>query len=339
MKKRIVIKLGTSSITQSDGSLDVGLLESIAANITELREMYDVLLVSSGAVATGKRFLRNYTESIPDKKAAAAIGNPILINTYSDLFKKHKYTVAQCLCERHTFSDRATFLQLKETVKTLWKSGVLPICNENDVVSSLELRFSDNDELATQMAIAFDVELLLIGTSVDGLLDEENKTIREVKDVSEVLHYAKKEKSTDGLGGMTSKLTFAKLATNLGIETIIFNAKKPGNINKALRKETGTRFFPKESNLTARQKWLASGSLVTGRLMIDEETEKALVNQKTLWSVGVKEVSRAFKAGEVFEIVNEKEEIIALAKAKIDSQGIVSVDSVEVAEAGEWVIL
>ncbi|TDL99786.1 MAG: glutamate 5-kinase [Flavobacteriaceae bacterium] len=318
-KKKLVLKLGTSAISKG-GELNLEILEDIAAAVASLSKNFHVLMVSSGAVGTGKNFLKDYQGTIKEKKAAAAIGNPILINKYSQLFQKHHLVVAQCLCERRHFSERSTFLQLQKTVNILWESGVIPICNENDVTSSLELKFSDNDELATQMAIAFDADLLLLGTSVDGLLDENNQNIPLVKKVSDVLKYARAEKSTDGLGGMTSKLTFAKLATSLGIETIMFNAKIKGEVLRAVEKKAGTTFKATKSNLTSRQKWLASGGLVRGSVQIDSGAMAAILKRKSLLWVGVSKVMEEFKAGEIIEILDPNCQILAVGKAKTDSE-------------------
>ena len=340
MKKIIVIKLGTSSITNDeDGSLHIDRLVKIGQEIAFLMNDYRVLLVSSGAVGTGKRFLKNYKGTINDKKAAAAVGNPILMDNYRQIFEKHNIVVAQCLFERHHFSERKPFLQLKETIETLWKSDVLPIANDNDVVNDLELRFSDNDELAALLSISFDAEKLMIGSSVDGLLDKDNKLIKEIQKIDEViLSMANKNTSKSGLGGMISKLNFTKLATSMGVEVTIFNAKKENYLTKALNKETGTHFYAQPSKHTSRQRWIAAGGIVCGKILVDEGAENAIKNRKSLLAVGVSKVLHPFEKEEIFEIINTKDELIALGIAKIKSSEISQTQQLEIANANDIVV-
>ena len=158
MKKPIlVIKFGSAAIT-TDGEIDERIVLEIARQCAQLQPKYNIVIVSSGAVAAGKKFIPKYTGTLAQKKAAAAIGNPLLVRTYGTYFKPFKIALAQSLCERHHFANRSQFLQLKSTYETLWKNNVIPIANENDVVSNKELKFSDNDELATLIAVGFGAE-------------------------------------------------------------------------------------------------------------------------------------------------------------------------------------
>lgn len=317
-KPILVFKIGTSSITDSQGNLDESVVKSIARQLAHLHKEYAIVIVSSGAVGTGKKYIRNYSGKIEERKAAAAIGNPILIYKYSEAFAKYKIPIAQSLCERSHFSDREKFLQLRATYEELWKNGVIPIANENDVVSSRELKFSDNDELATLLAVGFGAKLLLIGTSVDGVLDQQGKVVRSIhKFDDKVLGLATKEKSSVGLGGMISKLTFAHLATSMGIRVIIFPARKTSGIIKAIDEKIGTVCSPASVSKTARQKWLASGSLVIGKVRVDEGAKKALLRRKSLLAVGVREVMHHFEEGEAMEICDENGHVFAVGRAKI----------------------
>ena len=168
MKKSIlVIKFGSAAIT-TDGEIDERIVLEIARQCAQLQPKYNIVIVSSGAVAAGKKFIPKYTGTLAQKKAAAAIGNPLLVRTYGTYFKPFKIALAQSLCERHHFANRSQFLQLKSTYETLWKNNVIPIANENDVVSNKELKFSDNDELATLIAVGFGAEQILFSTSVPG---------------------------------------------------------------------------------------------------------------------------------------------------------------------------
>jgi glutamate 5-kinase len=324
MKKPIlVIKFGSASLANKQGEIDETILASIAQQIASIHQQYHVVIVSSGAVAAGKGYLKNYSSSLTERKAAASIGNPLLLKLYSTYFSKYNIQIGQSLCERQHFSDRSRFLQLKKTYETLWENNIIPIANENDVVSNLELRFSDNDELATLIAVGFGASTLLFSTSVPGVLDKNGEVIKEIPEIDKgILSLANKEKSALGLGGMISKLTFARLATRMGIKTVIFGLKTENGIIKAVNGETGTCCFPLSSNTNARKKWLASGSLVTGKLQIDTGACNALLKGQSLLAVGVKSVIHPFEAGEVFEILDELGQAVAVGRSKISSDEI-----------------
>jgi glutamate 5-kinase len=322
-KPILVFKIGTASITDAKGNLDETVLKSISGQLAALHKEYRIVVVSSGAVGTGKKFLKNYSGKIEERKAAAAVGNPILIYKYSEAFSKYKIPIAQSLCERGHFSDRTKFLQLRATYEELWKNGIIPIANENDVVSSRELKFSDNDELATLLAVGFGAQYLLIGTSVKGLLDQDGNLIPRIEKFDEqLLSLATKEKSASGLGGMISKLTFAHLAANMGIKVVIFSAKEKNGLLLAVKEKTGTVCTAKSVSKTARQKWLASGSLVIGSIIVDEGAQKALLKRKSLLAVGVTKIIQAFEQGEAFEITGQDGNAFAVARAKISSRSL-----------------
>src|SRR5690606_28130729 len=205
MKKPIiVVKFGSASITTADGAVDEQIIAEIARQTAKLQEHYNVVLVSSGAVAAGKTFIPRYKGTLPERKAAAAIGNPLLVGIYATYFKPYKIALAQSLCERQHFANRDQFLQLKNTYETLWRNQIIPIANVFDVVSNKELKFSDNDELAMLIAVRFGAEKILFSTSVPAVLDASGIVISEIPVIDkQALSLAKKEKSAAGLGGMT----------------------------------------------------------------------------------------------------------------------------------------
>jgi glutamate 5-kinase len=322
-KPVLVIKLGSAVIGKEDGSIDHAVIRKLATEISALVQKYRIAIVSSGAVGSGKAYIKNYKGSLTERKAAAAVGNPLLIQLYHKYFSRYQITVAQALCERHHFSNRAQFLQLKETFSEFWRSDIIPVVNENDLVSNIELKFSDNDELATLIAIGFDAETLVICTSVGGFMNNDKQIIPVIEKVdSTIMSYVNNEKSNLGLGGMVSKLTYTRLATSLGINVIMCGLAESAPIKKALHGESGSVFSAQPSNLKARQKWLASGSHTIGGIQIDEGAEKALFNRKSLLSVGVKGMQGNFSAGEVVQIINEKNAIIGVAKVKLGAKEI-----------------
>lgn len=319
-KPVLVIKLGTAVITGINGKADEIIITRLAEEIAHLSKTYRVVVVSSGAVGSGKSFIKNYKGTLIERKAAAAIGNPILIQLYHKYFSLHHLIVAQALCERHHFSNRSQFLQLKETFNEFWNNNIIPVVNENDLVSNIELKFSDNDELSTLIAIGFDAEILVICTSVGGFLDSSKKIIPVVENIdSRILGFVNNEKSLVGLGGMVSKLTFTRLATSLGIKVVMCGLEGESPIVAALCGKQGTIFKPKKSNLKARNKWLASGSITLGTLIVDKGAEKALAIRKSLLTVGIKNIKGTFSAGEVVQLKNEEDIIIGVAKVRLDA--------------------
>jgi glutamate 5-kinase len=319
----LVIKFGTASITKKNGEPNQVVIGEIARQVAELNKEFRVVLVSSGAVGAGKQFIENYEGSISQKKAAAAIGNPILLKLYDQEFTKFGIQVAQSLCERQHFANRQQFLQLKETYQELWKNNVIPIANENDVVSNRELKFSDNDELATLIAGGFGASVLMLCTASGGLLDKNGTLVKKVEKIdTDVMSLVNKSKTTLGLGGMASKLTFTHLASKMGIKVVIFGMKNPDSILLALREKSGTTFEPHLSNLSAREKWLASGSLSVGKLHLDKGATEAILNRKSLLAVGVTSVEGEFEVGEVVELINDEKLGIAVGRSKLGSEDL-----------------
>lgn len=321
----LVIKLGSATISNSDGSINKNIIKKIADEIAALTSNWRVVLVSSGAVGSGKSSIKNYKGSITERKAAAAVGNPLLIQLYHQYFSHHGIAVAQALCERHHFSNRLQFLQLKETFTMFWNNDILPVVNENDLVSNIELKFSDNDELATLIAVGFDADTLIICTSVGGFLNADKQVLPVVEKIdSTVQSYVQNDKSSLGLGGMLSKLTFTKLATSLGIKVIVCGLQRDNFFISAIEGLNGTTFLPQKSNFKARQRWLAGGSITLGNIIVDAGAAKALMNRKSLLTVGIKQIEGNFAAGEVVQLMNDEKEIIGVAKVKLDAASMLS---------------
>lgn len=322
-RKVLVIKLGTAVITNKEGNIDEAVVKKVADEVAELGKTWHIVIVSSGAVGSGKKFLKDYKGTLSERKAAAAVGNPILIQLYHQYLKRHGITVAQALCERMHFSNREQFLQLKQTFSTFWENNIIPVVNENDLVSNVEIKFSDNDELATLIAIGFDAPSLILCTSTGGLLDDQKKVIRKIEKVdASVMKYVSTEKSGAGLGGMISKLTFTRLATSLGINVIICGLKGDEPLKAALDEKNGSYFVPQKSNLGARQKWLASGSVTLGTIHVDKGAAKALNDRKSLLTVGITKAEGKFVTGEVVQLMDEEGNILGVAKTKMRAQDI-----------------
>jgi glutamate 5-kinase len=340
LKAPLVIKLGTAAITLPDGLINKPLLKHICAQVAGLLARQPIIMVSSGAVGSGKPFIEKYKGTVNQKKAAAAIGNPLLMAEYAKHFGKQGITVAQCLLERSHFNQRDRFVQLKATINELWKNGVIPIANDNDVVNDRELRFSDNDELATLLAVSFNASRLLIGSSVAGLLTPDGEMLEKVSKIDDtIFSFVQPEKSAQGLGGMASKLSHTRLATSLGVETVIFNARGKNNITKAAQGETGTLFTAQKTTLNARQRWLISGH-THGTVVVDEGAANAVKGRKSLLAVGVKKIIGPFVKGEMIEIADPEGTVIAMARSKVGSSDITPLEkALLIAHANDIAIL
>jgi glutamate 5-kinase len=319
-KPVVVIKIGSSILADASGNLAEEKVAKIAAEIAQLSHAYRVVLVSSGAVSSGRSALPFYKGKIGERKAAAAIGNPILIAAYSRAFESYQIQVAQALLERHHFSNRHQFLQLKETITELWRNNILTIVNENDFVSDHELKFSDNDELATLIAVAFNAQTLILCTTSGGFLDNEGKVIPHIEAINDsLLSLLRHETSAHGTGGMASKLTFTKLATRLGITVIMCGLGNEAIFSRAMKGEEGTTFRAKPSALKDRQKWLASGSITSGAVQLDAGACRALDDRKSLLAIGITAVVRPFSVGEIVELVSPEGETIGVAQMRLSS--------------------
>ncbi len=300
-KPLIVVKIGTKAITTTEGDLDGVVLDEIVRQVVVLQKNFHVLLVSSGAVGCGRHLLKPYSGTVSDQKAAAALGNPLLLEAYREAFDRFdQRPVAQALCERRHFSDRGLFLQLCETFTTLWKSGVVIVVNENDVVSDAEIRFSDNDELAAMIAMGFSAHQLLLGTNVEGVMKD--GIVQRELDSFEDLAHVSSETSRGGRGGMKSKIECAAKAAGMGTEVVIFDICQKGGILKAHEKKTGTFCSPKTCALNARQRWIGLGGNLKGRVYVDGGAKKALKSRNSLLLVGVQSCEGAFETGDLVEI-------------------------------------
>lgn len=343
MKPVLVLKFGTASLTDDSGQVLESRINQIAQQVAQLQKEYRLILVTSGAVGAGKNYLKNYRAELKQKKAAAAIGNPILMNLYAQAFSKFGLSVAQSLIERQHFAGRAQFLQLKDTFETLWESGILPIANENDVVANVELRFSDNDELATLLAAGFGAKILIFSTSSGGLRGLDGQIIPLVKTIdSGIWSLVDSQKSRLGTGGMLSKLSFTRRAVQLGIRVIICSAAEPDGLKLALEGLAGTVFPAQRVNRSLRQRWLSTGSLVAGILTVDQGAARAIEARKSLLAVGLMHIEGEFEAGEVVEVVTENQVRLAIGRVKISRRFLMDhwkEKRLEVVHADDLVVL
>lgn len=333
----LVFKVGSGVLVNSDFSLNVERIESIVRQLSEIaRSGKSVLLVSSGAVASGRSIAKLRSDS---RDAYAAIGQAKLINMYADLFGRENLTVAQVLLLRRNFSERSEFLPLRQTLTDLISDGVIPILNENDPVSDNQL--SDNDELAMLLAVSLKASGLYLISDVHGLYEEnpnENPDAKLIKVIEnlDASYFQKVGQSTSGMGkgGMYNKLKAAKRAMEAGIDTWIVNGTHEDSIvSCVLGGECGTYFKGVDQSESAMKSWLKTGARPTSRVSIDAGAVKALRDRRSLLAVGVRGVEGDFDSKDVIEIVDEENVQVAIGIASIESDELrVALESGETAD-------
>jgi glutamate 5-kinase len=288
--------------------LDFSFVQDIARQIVRLRqEGREILLVSSGAIALGMTLLKLECrpKELSQLQAVAAIGQNELMNMYRGFFEKHNAHCAQVLLTWEDFDSRKRYLNAKNTLLTILKLGSIPIINENDTVSTEEIKFGDNDRLSALVAAAVSADLLVMLSDIDGLLGEDKKTV--VRIVDEITPKIKKlacpTVSSTSVGGMITKLEAARIAIDSGIPCVIANGRREDIVNLAVNKpqESGTLFISKK-NLDARERWIAFSTKPKGKIIVDAGAKNALLNRKSLLSVGVVTAEGGFDQGDIVSI-------------------------------------
>lgn len=315
--QRIVAKFGTSLLTGGTDHLNPEIMSSLAAQIARLHSQgHDLILVSSGAIASGRHKLgiKKKIRGIPFKQVLASIGQNHLMYTYERLFSHHNITIAQALLTRADLVDRSGYLNARNTLLALLELRVLCIVNENDVVAVDELRearFGDNDNLSAMVANLVDADLLLLLTDIAGLYTADPRRSPEAKliPVVENINGSVESLATDtagrlGTGGMVTKIEAAKLATACGVMVVIANGREPDVICRVAAGEPmGTRFLPAASKLESRKRWMLSGLCTRGRLTVDAGAALALSEKNSsLLAAGIKEIEGEFERGDTVEI-------------------------------------
>lgn len=331
--KRLVIKIGSNIIAGGDEGLDTGAIERLSGEIASLSQSgFDVVVVSSGAVAAGmkKLALSRKPREIQLKQAAAAVGQSSLMWAYERAFSRHSTKVAQILLTQDTFSARKTYINAKNTLSTLLSYKIIPVINENDTVATDEIRFGDNDNLAALVAILIEAERLIILSDVDGLYDRDPSSasanlIRIVESVTtEILGYAGTAKSAIGTGGMYSKVLAARTAASHGITVQILNGRKTGSLKNMFHGEqSGTLFLPEKTRLSQRKGWIAHHSRASGSLRLDEGAVKALISMgRSLLPSGIVGVEGDFDVGDFVYCLNAQGQRVAKGLSNYSSRDV-----------------
>ena len=328
-RKRIVVKIG-SSLLANDKHLTIryAFMHGLLSDIASLRDQgYEVVLTSSGSVALGLNMIGRMPEEagVLDKQAAAACGQPLLLNAYKQVGFEHGIDIAQVLVTLSDMEERRRFLNIRNTILRLFDRGIMPIVNENDTVTTEELRVGDNDRLAAKVAQMIQAEHLVLLTSVEGLYDrdpseEGAKFVETVEDVSEYLS-ATESTSTLGSGGMLTKMQAANMAQTAGCSTIIASGIIERPISSVLMHERRhTRCIAKGTPSSSWAVWLTNRLQVAGSLVLNNDTLRVLAEQKIgMGHGGVISVQGVFQKGDVLHIYNEAGEEIARGLANFSS--------------------
>ncbi len=325
-KQRIIIKIGTSTLTAGKKALSLPSILNLVQQISvQYAKNHEIILVTSGAIAAGRDVLRSLegATQIPAKQVLAAIGQPRLMEIYTQLFRIYQIPVAQVLLTRIDLAERHGYLNARNTLIGLLESGILPIINENDAVATEEIRVGDNDNLSALVANLVEADRLILLTDQDGLytsdphsdpsatlIDEINNTEKP----AEVWQAAGGSMTGLGTGGMYTKIKAADLARRSGTEVVIARGNEGRVIEKAISSEkVGTRFFPVISKLESRKRYFLSG-LKTARttILLDEGAVIAVKNGNSLLPAGTIGVDGVFERGDIVKLQNPSGQEIAV---------------------------
>ena len=320
----LVVKIGTSSITDARGVVDVSAIEKLCDDVVALRAAgHRVVVVSSGAIAAGLPSLgfdRRPTD-MPTLQAIAAVGQPVLVEIYRQVLGRAGVVAAQLLIDPLDFIDRRRYLHARDALVRALELGVVPVVNENDAIATDEIRFGDNDRLAALVAHLIGADLLVLLTDTPGMytadprLDEEASLIEEILEVDHELERAAGRAGTDrGSGGMASKLAAAKMAAWSGVRAVIAGADRPGVLAAAVAGEAGvgTVVQPRTKRLSARKLWIAFAVGSSGTIVVDEGARRALIERNTsLLPAGVVSTDGRFDADDAVEIAGPDGQVFA----------------------------
>jgi glutamate 5-kinase len=329
---RVIVKVGSSSITGVLGQLDTAMVEQLCAQVTALRsDGHQVVVVSSGAVSAGVAALglRSRPTDLPTLQALAALGQPRIMETWIGALAHHGLVAAQVLLVPHDFVNRSQYLHARQTLVRLLELGCVPVVNENDAVATDELRFGDNDRLAALVAHLVSADVLVLLTDLDGLYTADPRRDGSAELIARVAAddpmlgvVAGGTGSARGSGGMASKLTAARIASWSGVRAVIARADRPNVIADVVSEgvEVGTTFAANRRRMPARKLWIAFASAPMGRLVVDEGARTALVDRGTsLLPAGIVDVVGDFDEGDTLDVVSRDGEVFARGMAAADA--------------------
>lgn len=332
--KRIVVKIGSNVLTRDNGTPDTTRISALVDQIAALHAAgAEIIMVSSGAVASGRGLLRNLGRRLDEVSARqiySAVGQVRLIDRYYDLFGEYGIVCGQILTTKESLSTRRDYLNQRNCMETMLSCRVIPIVNENDAISVTELMFTDNDELSGLVAAMMDADLLIILSNIDGIYDGSpadpaSRIIRRVEPHTDLTRYIDTKRSSAGRGGMITKNRVAARTAAEGIETVIANGRRDGILTAIVTSadETPcTRFVPSATPSSTIKRWIASSEgFAKGAIVINEGAAEAVARNKgvSILPVGVVAVEGAFEKDDIVRIVAADGRRIGLGRAACDS--------------------
>lgn len=342
--RRVVVKVGSAILTTENG-IDRTVVNNLAKEIAFLRNSgREVILVSSGAVAAGKKKLQfkdDQDVSIKEKQALAAIGQSQLMHDYDDAFHGYGFNIAQILLTHSDLSHRSRYLNVRNTLNTLFTFGVIPIINENDTVSTEELKFSDNDTLGAMVANLIEADMFICLTDVDALYDKNPSTHKDARAIytvdeidDSIYEMAGNSKSILGTGGMRSKINAAQMVSAGGGCSFIGPGKRENILEHLFSGELiGTFFLPKKEKMQSRKRWIAYVLKPKGQLLLDKGACNAIAqNGRSLLPSGILEVHGKFNKGDSVTCLNESGKSVAVGLANYDSDTVTKIKGMRTKE-------
>lgn len=336
--KKVVVKIGSSSLTSPMGGLDMDNLMKFTSEISDIWDQgLKIIIVTSGAIAAGIKYLglNEKPGKFPELQAVAAVGQHDLMRVYSSFFYKMNKKVGQILLSREDTTKREQYLNIKNTIISLLGMNVIPIINENDSVALDEIKFGDNDTLAALVAGLTEADLLIILSDIDGLYSKNPQVFKNAELISivrsvdeDIEKIAGGIGSSYGSGGMITKIRAAKICSFSGIPMVIANSRKENILKNILSgADTGTFFVPEESKKIASiKRWIAFGMITKGSIRIDKGAEEAIVRKgKSLLPVGVTEVNGKFIKGDNIAIISSDDRTIAKGITNFTSDEIMMI--------------
>jgi glutamate 5-kinase len=330
--KRIVVKVGTSTLTHSTGKLNFFRIEKLVRELSDLANQgKEIILVTSGAVGAGvdRLGLKEKPTTIPEKQAMAAVGQGILMHMYEKLFGEYGQTVAQVLLTRENSVKHKQYMNSRNALLTLLKMGVIPVINENDAIAVDELKIGDNDTLSATVATLVDADVLIILSDIEGVYtanpqsDPAATLILEIKDITpQIEALAGGAGSKLGTGGMFTKIQAAKIAVNSGVTMLIASGNRDGIVRDVLNgRELGTVFPAKEYHLKVRKSWLAFGTRIDGGILVDEGCERAMLEDgSSLLAAGIVAVEGTFDKGNTVRVLSSQGREIARGSVNYNAE-------------------
>ena len=329
--RRIVVKIGTNTICKADGTVDQAYIDEVARQVMELdREGIESIIVTSGAIGSGSSELRldGKNKDVAMKQACAAVGQATLMLAWREAFNRYGKSVGQVLLTYGAFSDRARYLDLRKAIDEMFRLGVVPVVNENDVIATDEIKdiFGDNDKLSALVASKMDAGLLILLTDVDGLYDRNPEadgdaklipTVDEsTKDRELIAGEKKKERST---GGMRTKINAGRIAMQSGCNMVIANGRVENVIVRVAQGEELGTLFTARSHYTNRERWILF-ACPRGKIVVDGGAELALRDGGSLLPCGIMSVEGRFRKGDVVRIGNFAKGLVNLSSTEVQAK-------------------